>query len=183
MRILVAASCQDWCLVCLACPLQVLLVTVPPSTEQPHHPANARITRMVTFSKQLAAAYPQVQLIDFNATCTACLESHSSSWQLAAAAAAAAAAGTNLPIQEQPLYEFSMASGGWLMGTVQCCCITSCAGPGRPSAGPGALHLLTDQVHMNDTAAVLLAEQLELPVQRLRAGYQQQQEELEQQPQ
>jgi hypothetical protein len=143
----------------LAVEPQVYLITIPPSTEHPCHDANIRIARMTSLLQQLVLNYPVAELVDFNAACVSHLQMHSKVWQQAAGDDCSQA-------QTERMHKFSLISGGWLMGTAVLQRYWLHRAWDDISRARG-LHLLTDQVHLNDTAAALLAAQLEPLMQRL----------------
>eukprot|EP00775_Hariotina_reticulata_P008118 gene8118-8312_t len=146
---------------------KVFLISIPPSTEQPFHDANIRISRMQSILQQLILDYPIAELVDYNTACVDYLKAHNKAWKQAAADGSRKA-------WAEPMHHFNLLSGGWLMATSVMQRYWLHHSWDDISRARG-MHLLTDQVHLNDTAAVLLADQLEPLIQHLEIKQQQQQ--------
>lgn len=144
--------------------LQVVVITIPPHTEQPHQAAHQRVEQYNNALKQmLSRNYPTIQVIDFYAAAVQYLQQHHPAYEqykpLVPSAAGKQRRRSLHDMLINPWYNFSLLSivrdqGG--SAFLHYCCGLSWDSISKRRG----LYLLTDKVHMNDTAAGILAELL-----------------------
>lgn len=150
-------------------PLQVIVITIPPHSEQPGQPAHQRVEHYNNVLKQmLNSEYPAVQVVDFYTAFVQYLQQHHPAYQQYKALEP-----ESKPLKLKrslhdmliyPWYPYSLLS--MVRDQMGSAVLHSCFGMSWNSISKRrGLYLLTDQVHMNDTAVTILAELL-LPIVR-----------------
>lgn len=139
----------------LCCAVQVMVINLPIMVEDPQHTANMRAHKYSRAVCDLVAQrYPHVSMVDLQSACRQHMDQHSPSWQEAMQAT-----------KQQQQGAGSSGNSQWKLNLYSA--IKNMAwSKGRNAirrhswnqiSSSQGLVLLTDQIHMNDTAAGILA--------------------------
>lgn len=165
MHLLVRHSgCHDPATDYVMLTMQVTVITLPPLTEDPSSPATQRVEQYNSKLRQMIKdSFPVVQIADYYTAAVQYLQQHHpASQQYKALANGAQPAQQEYSMFDMclnPSYTFSMLNFlGRQLVAVAKQRLLGISWDGISSSR--GLHLLTDWVHMNDTAAGLLARVL-----------------------
>jgi len=150
--------------------MQVVVINLPIMVEDPKHAANIRAHKYSNaLSALVSSKYPAVSMVDFQAACRQHMAQHSPKWQQAvqemqqqgqdASTLSTSADGCSAQAAADPACQWSMTKYSlagnmlWAKGLQSMLLRRSWDDISKKQG----LFLLTDQIHINDTAANILA--------------------------